>query len=134
MYDNENLAKLFLRLSIGGLMLPHGIAKLSSGTAGIANMLEQFGLPGFIAYGAIVGEVLAPVLMIIGVKTRASALLIAGTMVMSVVLAYRDRLLTLNEYGGWIVELNMLFLFGSMAIYFLGAGKYAVSKKQSYLD
>jgi putative oxidoreductase len=43
-------------------------------------MLVEKGLPGFIAYGVLIGEVVAPIL-IIRVFTRPAALVLAFTMV-----------------------------------------------------
>lgn len=133
-YKNEDLAKLLLRVSVGVLMFFHGLHKLNHGLEFIKSTLADAGLPEFLASGVILGEVIAPILLIIGFKTRFAALMVAGTMVMSIFLAFRDKLFTLNSFGGWIVELNVLFLMASLAIFFLGAGKYAVSKRQSLLD
>lgn len=46
-------------------MLFHGIAKLLHGLEGIKGMLASKGLPAFFAYGAYVGEIIAPLLIII---------------------------------------------------------------------
>lgn len=70
---NTDLGILILRLSVGILMLLHGIAKLSHGAEGIEQMLAASGLPSFIAYGVYVGEVIAPLLIILGLGTRAAA-------------------------------------------------------------
>ena len=48
---NEDIGKLILRLSIAGLMLFHGFAKLFNGIDGIKFLVNQAGLPEFIAYG-----------------------------------------------------------------------------------
>jgi putative oxidoreductase len=39
---------------------------------------------------------------------------------------------TLNEYGGWAVELLGLYLLGAVALFFTGAGKFAVSSSNSW--
>ena len=57
---NESIAKLLLRLALGGAILLHGIAKLTGGIGGIAGMVSAAGLPSFLAYGVYVGEVIAP--------------------------------------------------------------------------
>ena len=132
--QNEDLAALFLRLGVGGLMLPHGIHKLMHGYEVIGSMLSDAGLPEALRHGVIVGEVLAPFLIVIGLWTRPSALALVGTMVMSIVLAFRDKLFTLNSFGGWVIELNMLFLLGGLALIFLGSGKYSVSRGKGKLD
>jgi len=50
-------------------------------------------------------------------------------MVMSIYLVFADKLFTLNQVGGWVAELNALFLFSSLAIFFHGAGRYAMDAK-----
>ena len=57
--SHDDAGKLLLRLAVGGLMLFHGIHKLIDGVDGISGMLAAQGLPGFIAYGVLVGEVVA---------------------------------------------------------------------------
>ena len=54
-------------------MLLHGVAKVSGGVGGIGGMLQSAGLPAALAYGAYVGEVLAPLLVIIGFYARIGA-------------------------------------------------------------
>jgi putative oxidoreductase len=123
---NENLGKLVLRVGIGGLMLFHGVAKLQHGVGFIEGLLEAKGLPAFLAYGSYVGEVLAPILLIVGFQTRLSALAVAGTMGMAIFLAHMNDLGSLTAHGGWAVELPMLFLTGALAVFFLGAGRFSV--------
>nr|BDT26570.1 DoxX family protein [Bacteriovorax sp. HI3] len=131
---NENLAKLILRVTVGGLMIFHGIHKVINGHDFIRLKLTEVGLPEFIALGVPVGEVLAPALLILGYKTRLSALVIAFTMVMSIFLVFSDKLFSLNQNGGIAYELNIFFLLASIAIYFQGAGKYSLSSKVSAID
>lgn len=50
---NQDLGLLVLRISVGGLLLFHGVAKLLHGVGFIEGMLAALGLPGFIAYGCL---------------------------------------------------------------------------------
>jgi len=122
----NDAAKLVLRLTIGLLLLPHGLAKLSGGVAGIGGMLAAKGLPSFIAYGAYLGEVLGPVLLILGVFTRPAAVIVVIHMVAAILLAHMHQLTTFNASGAWSLELQALFLFGALAIALQGAGRYAL--------
>src|SRR5690606_18181180 len=72
----DDLAKLLLRLVLGVLILFHGWAKLRHGIGGIEAMLAVRGLPSFLAWGVYLGEVVAPLLLILGVYTRLAAALI----------------------------------------------------------
>lgn len=126
---NIDLGILVLRLSIGGLMLMHGVAKLIHGAGGIEQMLEASGLPPFIAYGVYVGEIIAPLLIILGLATRGAAAVFAFNMIVAVAMAHAGDILSLSATGGWMIELQALYFFGALALIFTGGGNYAVSKK-----
>jgi len=125
---HDDAGKLTLRLAIGGLLILHGIAKLSNGIGWMAGMLGSHGLPAFLGYGVYVGEIIAPLLLLVGKFTRPAGLVIAFNMLVAVLLARRDAIAKLNQGGGWDIELEMLFLLGGVAIWFLGSGRYALSK------
>ena len=80
----DDIGKLVLRLTLGVLMLFHGIAKLRYGVSGIEGMVSSHGLPGFLAYGVFVGEVIAPLLVIAGFYARIGGLIIAFNMVVAI--------------------------------------------------
>lgn len=126
MNKNINLGLLILRLPIGGLMLLHGIAKFGH-TAGIGGMLTEKGLPSFLSYGVYITEVLAPILILIGFRTRlASAVYVFGAL-FALFLAHSSELFELSEHGGWKLELLGLYIFGGLALFFTGGGKFAAS-------
>jgi len=126
--DNDALGKLIVRLTLGILMLFHGVAKiLNPGAVGfIGSKLAEAGLPSVIAYGVYVGEVIAPVMIILGIFCRFGAVLTAGNMVVAIGLMHMGEIFALTQTGGWALELQGFFLFISLAIIFLGSGKYAV--------
>lgn len=132
MKKNTDLGLLILRISIGLLMLLHGIGKLGGGLGFIQGMLTEMGIPSFIAYGVIVGEVLAPLAILAGFRTRIAAAIYAFNCIVAVLLVHAGDIFTLNEHGGWGIELLGLYLFGAVALFFTGAGKYAVSKNNTW--
>lgn len=113
---HPRLGFVILRWSVAGLMLLHGVSKLFKGVSGIEGMLGQAGLPPYLAYGVFVGEVLAPLLVIVGRFVGPAALVMAINMLVAIALAHRAELFTLGKSGGWALELQGLFLFGSLAI------------------
>lgn len=131
---HDDIGKLLLRLSIGGLLLFHGIAKLSNGIGWMAGMLGGIGLPAFIGYGVYVGEVIAPVLLLAGKFSRPAGLVVGFNMLVAVLLARRDSIAKLNRGGGWDIEVEMLFLLGGLAIWFLGSGRFALSRGEGRWD
>jgi len=126
---NTDLGLLILRLSVGILMLLHGISKLMNGIDGIEQMVVQAGLPSFFAYGAYIGEVIAPLLIIVGIATRPAAAILAFNCFTATLLVHSNDIFSLNAQGGWAIELLGLFFFGALALVFTGGGKYALSHK-----
>lgn len=76
---NNDFGLLLLRLTIGGLMLFHGVSKLINGVGPISGMLEALGLPGFIAYFSLAAELLGSVMIVAGLWTRAAAVVLPAT-------------------------------------------------------
>lgn len=124
---NQYIGLLILRLSLGVLLLLHGIAKVVRGVGSIKGRLADAGLPEFIAYGVYLGEVVAPILLIIGFRTRLAAAVVAINMLVVLFLAHAADIYKLSKSGAWAAELVGLFLFGSIALIFTGGGKYALS-------
>ncbi|WP_459618642.1 DoxX family protein [Bordetella sp. 2513F-2] len=124
---SDDTGKLILRLSLGIMILLHGLAKLNGGVGGIAGMLSSHGLPGFLAYFVYVGEIIGPLLVILGIYARLGALLIAGNMVVATLLVHMGEIASRNNTGGWALELQGMFLFGALAVFFLGAGRFSLA-------
>ena len=129
---SRNTGLMILRLALGGLMLFHGIPKLLNGVDGISNMLIGKGLPGFFAYGVYAGEVIAPILLMIGFRTRIAALILVANMLVIFFIAHPDDIFALTDRGAWKLELAGLYLFGSLALFFTGGGKFAVSSSNNW--
>ena len=124
-----DVGKLVLRLALGVLVLLHGVAKLRGGVDPIEGMLTAQGLPGVLAYGALLGEVLGPLMLIAGFYGRIGALLIAINMLFALGLAHMGQLGQLNDQGGWALELQGMFLFGAIAVALLGPGRFSVNQR-----
>ena len=122
MLNSSDLGKLVLRLTLGILTLLHGVGKIISGPAPIVALVTGASLPSAFAYLVYAGEVLAPLLLIIGVWTRVSALAVAVNIVVAVLLVHTGDLARLNEGGGWALELQGFYFFVALAVALLGAG------------
>ncbi|MCA1246164.1 DoxX family protein [Massilia sp. MS-15] len=122
--DDEG--KLVLRVALAALLLFHGISKLSGGIGFITGMLQGMGLPALFGYGVYVGEVVAPLLILVGLFTRPAALVVLINMVVAVLLAHTAQFFTLNETGGWALELQGMYFAAALAVALLGAGRYSL--------
>ncbi|WHT38527.1 DoxX family protein [Myroides sp. mNGS23_01] len=125
----QDLGKFILRLGVGGLMIFHGIHKIIHGHDMIIEQLAAKGYPTWLWLGVPIGEIIAPVLLIVGAFTRLSGVLIAFTMVMSMVLVKGGGSFAVSTTTGGIgAELNMLYLVGALAIAMIGPGSYRLYK------
>jgi putative oxidoreductase len=129
---NSNLGILILRVSLAAMMFLHGLAKLSKGVDGIGNMLVAHGLPYVLAYGVFLGEVVAPLAIFLGYRTRGAALVLASTCIVAALLSHSEDIFSRSANGGWAIELLGLFFFGSVSLFFTGAGRYALSTKNKW--
>lgn len=129
MVKNHDLGLMILRVSLGMLMLLHGLAKIQNGTGFIEGVFEKNGLPSFLAYLVYLGEIIAPLMLIVGFRTRLAAILLGGTMIVVVLTAAMDKIGQLTEVGAWALEVQALFFFGALALFFTGGGKFSSSTK-----
>ena len=127
MGNTDDLGKLLLRVVLGVLILLHGIAKIMAGPAFVISAATSAGMPAAIGYLVYVGELVAPVLLIVGIWSRLAALVIAGNMAFAIFLVHMKQLTTLTETGGWALELQGMFLFSALALVLLGAGRFSVA-------
>jgi putative oxidoreductase len=129
LFQSDALGKLVLRLTLGLLLLLHGISKVTNPARtldSMSGMLTATGLPTFLAYGVFVGEVLAPILIILGIYSRIGGLIVVINMIFAVLLVHSTELFSLSKTGGWALELQGFYLLTGLALFFLGSGKMAV--------
>jgi putative oxidoreductase len=129
-FHNVDLAALLLRLTLGGLLLFHGWHKIHAGIGFILSMLSEHGVPAFIGYGIYLGEVVAPILIILGIFCRLSAITVIGTMIVAWLLVDIDNTFHLNDVGAWAIEDLVFYVMMAVVLLFLGSGKYAVIPDQ----
>ncbi|SMD33103.1 putative oxidoreductase [Reichenbachiella faecimaris] len=132
--NSEDLGKFLIRFILAFTMLFHGWGKLMGGANHIAGMLDGMGIPSFIGYGVIVGEFVAPLLIIVGYKTRLAGLMMSFTMLVALLLVHTGDVFSVNDHGVWAIELLAIYLVGGVAIAFLGSGKYSISRGQGDWD
>ena len=123
----NDLAKLILRVALGALIGLHGIAKLKGGVGPIEGMLQAHGVPGVFAYAVLIGEVVAPLMLLIGFHARIGAVLVAVNMLVALFLAHLGQLGQLNAQGGWALELQGMFFAAAVTIALIGPGRYSAN-------
>ena len=125
----DDLGKLLLRLTLGVFMLFHGYAKIVKGVSGIETALLSAGWPAWTAYGVYIGEIIAPLLVILGFYARVGGLIIVVNMIFAITLSHAGQWFDLGRGGGWALELQGFFLFTGLVLALIGPGRYAINKR-----
>jgi putative oxidoreductase len=129
----EDTGKLILRVTMAGLILFHGISKIMRGVSFMGGALAEFHLPGFIAYGVYIGEVVAPIFIILGLWTRVASLVVVFNMIMAILLEAHRNAFVIQRTGAWGLETEAFYLLTALVIFFIGAGKYSVMREKGTL-
>ena len=118
-----DLALLILRLGAAGLMLTHGIPKINMLFASPIQFADPIGVGQTLSLIlALIGEVVAPILIIIGFKTKLATIPALVTMAVAAFVVHASDPIDVKEKA-------ILFLICFIAIFLAGAGKYSVDKK-----
>ncbi|GAB1595325.1 DoxX family protein [Lysobacter sp. PAGU 2638] len=125
----HDIGKLLLRVTLGVLILFHGLSKLNGGMGGIVHMVEAHGLPGALGYGVLLGEVIGPLMLIAGFHARIGAVLVFINMVVAVLLVHMGQIGSFNDQGGWALELQAMYLVSALALALLGPGRFSVNER-----
>lgn len=119
----KNFGLAVLRILPSIMMLTHGIPKLQKLIGGdfkFGDPIDIGAAPSL--FLAVIGEVICPILLIFGFKTRWAAVPSAMTMLVAVVLVHSD-----DPFG--TKEKALLYLVIFVVIIFLGPGKYSIDRK-----
>lgn len=124
--NTDDLGKLVLRVTLAALLLFHGVSKLIGGVGFITGMIAKMGLPPALGYLVYVGEVVAPVLILLDLWTRAAALVVVGNMIVAVLLVHTAEFFTMSKIGGWALELQGFYFASAIAVALMGAGRFSL--------
>jgi putative oxidoreductase len=134
MLRSDDAGKLVLRLGLGLIVLVHGISKLSGGLGYISGLLASHGLPPALAYLVYVGEIVAPLMLIVGLYSRAAACIVVINMLAAIGLVRYKDMFVIGKSGGWGMELEGLLLIAAVAVALLGAGRFGPGGSDSKLN
>jgi putative oxidoreductase len=125
-WTNTDIGLLIMRLALGGIIFFHGFHKISHGVVNQAQLLSSNGIPGPFIYFVYLSEVVAPILIVLGVLTRISNLTIIATMI--VVFYVLPFPVGLDQHGAMNIESQLYFLLLPIALFFTGPGRYRLWK------
>ena len=120
----SKFAPLIARIFIGGFFLLAGVGKVAD-IAGTSGYIQSVGLPGVLAWPAIVFEILLGLSVLLGFKTRIAALAGAAFCIFTAVVFH-------NNFADQIQMVMFLKNFaiagGFLLLFAHGAGAVAVDK------
>jgi putative oxidoreductase len=118
----QPLGLLALRAVLGLIFFSHGYPKLAHSGAGMQEFFVQHGLPGYFVYISGVLEVFGALLLVLGLFTRAAALLLAIEMAVAIWKVHSiGSYLAVHNY-----EFPLAMLAGSFALATVGAGRLSL--------
>ena len=111
-FSNDNLSKIFLRIAIAFLAM-HGIVKMAGDLSWYKDSLVNIGLPSFLWIGIPFCQIIAPLCILLGIFT--------------IILGHPNDVFSINqESGGFVLELNYVFMLVALSLFFSGSGKYSI--------
>ena len=117
-------APLIARILIGGFFLMAGLGKIAD-VAGTAGYIQSVGLPGFLAWPAILFEIALGAAILVGFKTRIAALAGAAFCVFTALMFH-------NNFADQVQMImflkNLAITGGFLMIFAHGAGAMALDK------
>jgi putative oxidoreductase len=142
---SQDIGKLVLRLMVGILLLFHAYGVLI-GDPGIPNAVAAWKLPRFFAHIALLLEAGGALLIILGLFTEAGAIAIITFMLAGLIMYHVSAVENLRGSGNhlfmlgnnpagthhdkYLLEAQAFYLFGAIAVLFLGSGRYALRQSR----
>jgi putative oxidoreductase len=122
--QNLNYGATITRLSLGVILLAHGLLKIFVFTIpGTVGFFESLGLPATVAYLTIFGEIAGGAALIIGIYTRLTALLSVPILLGATWAHAGNGWVFSNQGGGW--EFPALLVVMAIAVAVQGSGSFA---------
>jgi len=124
------LAPLAVRLIVGLIMAAHGLQKLLAGPGSFGQVLAQLNVPAptLMAYVVTLVELVGGILLIVGLLSRLSALLLTIDLVVAILLVKVNVGLLSPQSGGVGAELDLALIAGFLVILFAGPGRLSIDR------
>ncbi|MBI3453468.1 MAG: DoxX family protein [Rhodospirillales bacterium] len=116
---------LLLRVSLGVMYITHGLLKVVVFTIpGTVQFFASLGLPAFVAYATMAGEVVGGVMLVVGIWPRAVALALMPVLLGATWVHSANGWVFSNPNGGW--EYPFFLAIMGLVQVLLGDGAYAL--------
>ncbi len=116
----SDLGLLILRIGFAGMILTHGIPKINLLFESPIKFADPIGVGEITSLIlALIGEVVAPILILIGFKTKLATIPSIITMFVAAFVIHASDPINVKEKA-------LLFLVGFLVILLMGPGKYSI--------
>ena len=119
------ILELIGRIFISLIFLVAGIGKILN-YEGTIGYMESFGVPGYLLIPAIIIEILFPLLVIIGYKTKLAAIMLSLFAILLAIIFHTDFS---NQMQLMSFLKNFAIAGGFLIIFVRGAGKYSIDQR-----
>lgn len=120
-----NLGITVARLSLGLVLLAHGLSKLLvNGMPAVEGSFARLGYPGWLAWLTMLVEVLCGLMMTVGFFSRQAALLAIPFLVGAATVHMRNGWVFSSPGGGW--EYPVFLVAAALTVALLGDGGYSL--------
>lgn len=126
-FHNKSLGLLILRVTLAVVFIYHGWGKVSDIDA-YTGFFTSIGFGGIWLYLVAYGEFLGGIALLLGVCVREVSALLSIIMIGAIWLVHLPNGFAISN-GGY--EFALTLLGGSLALVFLGSGRYSVWRKDS---
>ncbi len=113
------------RIFLSFIFLLAGIGKIFN-YEGTIDYMENFGVPGYLLTPAIILEILFPLLIIVGYKTKISAIILSIFSILLAIIFHTDFS---NQMELMSFLKNLAIAGGFLIIFVRGAGKYSIDQR-----
>lgn len=119
----KDLGLAFFRIAVSAMMLTHGLPKFQKLISGNFEFGDPIGIGATPSlFLAVIGEFICPILILIGFKTRLTAIPTAITMAVAAFIAHGT-----DDFG--TKEKALLYLIAFVTIILVGPGKFSVDRR-----
>ncbi|MCF6411091.1 DoxX family protein [Pseudalkalibacillus salsuginis] len=127
MENKYEASNLVLRVILGITFFIHGLVKFQNGIGNVAEMFGSMGLPGFMAYGVALLELIGGIALVLGLFSRVVSALFALLMIGAIVkVKLAAGFLGNDQMAGY--ELDLVLLAMSVALSISGSKAFALDR------
>ena len=119
----SDLGLAFFRIAVSGMMLVHGIPKFQNLISGNFEFGDPLGIGAAPSlFLAVIGEMVCPLLIILGFKTRLAAIPAAVTMAVAAFIVHGSDDFATKEKA-------LFYLVAFITLILVGPGKFSIDRK-----